>query len=113
LDRRRLLEACEMTMQRLATEPDFAHPSRYLFEHVRTCFPMAELDWVRRTIDLHIDLARQVLAETPELQPRECAAFSRQGRPCRRTPLEASNYCPSHRHLELLSEPEPALSDGA
>jgi hypothetical protein len=100
--RTRLLDACEMTVRRVEAEPDFARPERYLFEQVRTYFPFAEQPVVRKLIDIHMDLARQLREQMPP-ERSECAAFTRQGTPCRREPRPGSEYCPSHRHLEALA----------
>jgi hypothetical protein len=98
-----LLDACEMTMQRVEREPDFAKPGRFLFEEVRNCFRLADQPTVRRLIDIHISVALQLREQLPP-EHRECAAFTRQGVPCRREPVPGSEYCPSHRHLELPME---------
>ena len=40
--RQRLLYACEGTMNRLATDPDyFAHPTRSLFRDIQPLFPIS------------------------------------------------------------------------
>ncbi len=100
-DRQRILDACETTMHRLVTEPHFARPDRFLFEEIRSNYPLNEQLWIRRTIECNIDLARQLLARLPA-PTRECAAFTRDGAPCRREPIDGREYCPSHRHLEVL-----------
>jgi hypothetical protein len=97
----RILDACETTMRRIETEPDFAHPSRFLFEEVRTCLPIGEQEWARRLIEVHVIVARELQRRLPP-DTRECAAFTRAGTPCQREPSEGSNYCPSHRHLEVM-----------
>ena len=102
-DRQRILDACETTMHRLVSEPDFARPERFLFEEIRCNYPLDEQLWIRRTIECNIDLARQLLARLPAPK-RECAAFTRNGTPCRRAPVDGREYCPSHRHLEVLEE---------
>jgi hypothetical protein len=90
-----------MTMRRIETEPDFAHPSRFLFEEVRACLPIGEQEWARRLIEVHVGVARELKRRLPP-DTRECAAFTRAGTPCQREPSEGSSYCPSHRHLEAL-----------
>lgn len=96
----RLLDGCELTMRRIETEPDFAQPGRFLFQQVCFLFPVHELLWVRKTIDLHVDLARRVVEQTA-VASRPCSAYSRAGVPCRREPVNGSDYCPSHRHLAI------------
>lgn len=104
--RQRLLEACEATMKRLATDPDyFAHPARFLFGEVRTLFRLEDLLRVRLLIDLDIASAQTVLERHRALRPRTCAALNRGGEPCRRDAVEGGRYCPSHRHLEETPAP--------
>jgi hypothetical protein len=103
-ERQRILDACEMTMHRLVTEPHFAKPARFLFEEIRASYPLDEQLWVRRTVEAHIAIARQIVARMPARR-RECAAFTRAGTPCQREPVPDSEYCPSHKHLDLI---EPA-----
>ena len=96
----RLLDECELTMRRIETEPDFAQPGRFLFQQVRFLFPVHELLWVRKTIELHVGFARRVVEQTV-VAPRPCSAYSRAGAPCQREPVNGGDYCPSHRHLAL------------
>ena len=104
-DRQRLLDACEATLHRLATDPDyFAKPERFLFSEVRPMFGLGEQLRVRLIIDVEIATARRALESLRPLEHRSCAAFTRTGDPCRREPNDASRYCPSHRHLEELFE---------
>ncbi len=91
-------------MRRLETEPDIARPARYLFEEIRNCFPIGEQLWVRRVVDFHVAIARQLLATLSPPEGRECAAFTRRGTPCQREPRPGNDYCPSHRHLEDVLE---------
>jgi hypothetical protein len=97
-----------MTRRRLANEPDFAHPARFLFEEIRVHFPLAEQLWVRRTVEVHIAVAQQLIAQIPRTE-RPCPSFTRSGTPCQREPAPGSDYCPSHRHLEQLDEREQAV----
>ena len=106
-DRQRLLDACEATMTRLATDPDyFAKPERFLFCEVRPLFGLSEQLRVRLIIDLEIATARRALESLRALERRNCSAFTRSGSPCRREPADNSRYCPSHRHLEEIFEGE-------
>ena len=105
-NRIRILDACERTLRRMEAEPDFADPARYLFEEVRVCLPVSGQGWARRLIDFHVAAAQRLIAEMP--RERQCAAFTRQGTPCEREPVEGGEFCPSHRHLEHIREtPEP------
>jgi len=106
-DRQRLLDSCEATMTRLATDPEyFANPEKSLFTDVRPLFGICEQLQVRLIIDLEIAGARQALESLRALERRNCAAFTRNGEACRRDPSDDSRYCPSHRHLEEIFEGE-------
>jgi hypothetical protein len=105
-DRQQLLDACEATMTRLATDPDyFAKPERFLFSEVRPLFALGDQLRVRLIIDLDVATARRALESIRELERRDCAAFTRSGHQCRRDPSEGSRYCPSHRHLDEALTP--------
>jgi hypothetical protein len=102
-NRKRVLDACETTMARLEGEPDLADPTRFLFGQVRTCFSIGQQAHVRHVIALHVELAREAIAlQAPEHRP--CSAFTRQGTPCQREARPESRFCPSHKHLDLISE---------
>jgi hypothetical protein len=104
--RQRLLDACEMTMKRLATDPDyFANPEKYLFSEVRPLFTIGDQLQVRLIIDLEMGIFKVALARQRELERQDCAAFTRSGDPCRREPLPGGRYCPSHRHLAESDHP--------
>jgi hypothetical protein len=107
IDQRRLrvLDACERTMCRLETEPDFAHPARFLFEEIRACLPITEQGAARKLIDFHIEVARDLLQQMPR-ERRRCQAFTRKGTPCDRDPVNDEDFCPSHRHLVHMAERE-------
>jgi hypothetical protein len=102
----RILDACETTMQRLATDRRyFARPARSLFGELRTYFPINEQLRVFRVVERNVRLALDYLERVPpeELMlegDRECRAHTRKGTPCRREPLPGRDYCPSHKHLE-------------
>ena len=99
--RQRLLDGCEATMKRLATDPEyFANPEKFLFSEIRPLFGISEQLQVRLIIDLELGIFKVVLARQSDLIRRDCAAFTRSGAQCRREPLEGRRYCPSHRHLE-------------
>ena len=102
--RRRVLEACEETIERLAREPRFfARPSRSLFEEIRHYFPITQQARVFYAIDRTITLARAFIQRELERNSAElarCRATTRKGKPCQRTPLPEREYCPSHSHLE-------------
>jgi hypothetical protein len=100
----RVLEACERTMRRIEREPHFAHPDRYLFGEIRSYFPVSEQAWVRKLVEFHVDVARELAARLRLAEQRSCAALTRQGAPCQRDPLPGSEFCPSHRHLEEFEE---------
>lgn len=112
----RVLQACELTMERLATDRRyFSDPARSLFHDIRVYFPMDRQFKVLKVIERNMDLALQYLTMQTEAgigfdgNPLRCRATTRKGKPCQRVPLPSSQYCPSHQHLE---EPirRPALS---
>jgi len=102
--RRRVLEACEETVERLAREPRFfARPARSLFEEIRHLFPITQQARVYYAIDRTIGLARAFIQRELERSNdglARCRATTRKGKPCQRTPLPDREYCPSHQHLE-------------
>jgi hypothetical protein len=106
-NRQRVLDACEATIRRLASDRRyFAKPTRTLFNDVRFYFPFSEQERVYKVIDRNITLAIEFLDRLPEGAmaldgvPHECRAHTRKGTPCQRTPLPGRDYCPSHKHLE-------------
>jgi hypothetical protein len=108
-DRQRLLEACESTLTRLATDPDyFAHPERFLFREVRTMFGFREQQRVCRIITTRLSMARAKIEAERALMRRDCDAFTRSGSRCQREAVEGGKYCPSHRHLNPVAEPAVA-----
>ena len=87
--RRRLLEACEATVHRLATDRFyFARPARTLFREIRWCFPVAAQPRVYSIIDEQLNVLAERFAEDPELvfaltgHRKSCRAWARKGRPC-------------------------------
>ena len=103
--RQTLLDACEMTMLRLATDREyFARPDRFLFSSIRTLFPIHAQLRVRRTIDRHLAVATTILEQEAARMPRACPATTRRGEPCRRLPVGEARYCPSHTHLDCEME---------
>jgi hypothetical protein len=102
--RRRVLVACEATVERLAREPRyFTKPARSLFDEIRYCFPIAQHARVYYSIDRALTLAREFIRAEIERNSdslSRCRATTRKGKPCQRTPLPEREYCPSHQHLE-------------
>jgi hypothetical protein len=105
-NQQRVLDSCEGAIRRLTTDRRyFARPARSLFNEVRVHFAMSDQLRVWRVIERNINLALEFLARLPDGvgldgQPRQCQAHTRRGTPCRREPLPARDYCPSHKHLE-------------
>ncbi len=103
---RRVLAACERTLERLAKDPRyFARPSRSLFADVRCHFAPQDQLAVYEAIDEHIGAALDFLREEAErgsgtANLLRCRATTRKGKACQRMPLPLSRYCPSHRHLQ-------------
>jgi hypothetical protein len=103
--RHELLEACEATIKRLATDHRyFAKPAKTLFTDVRDHFTLSEQVRVYMVIERYIDTAVEYVESLPEGalngEPRHCPASTRKGTPCQREPRPGLEYCPSHRHLE-------------
>jgi len=103
--RRRVLQCCEATIERLARDPQyFAKPSQSLFCEIRHLFSISDQVRVYRSIDRHIGAAvvhiLDELERAGEGQAHQCKATTRKGKPCQRTPLPDREYCPSHQHLE-------------
>jgi hypothetical protein len=113
--RQDLLEACEHTMQRLATDRRyFARPARKLFDQVRIHFPISEQLYVYKVIERHVSLAIDFIDSLPPDVclygiPRQCRASTRKGTACQRHPLPGMDYCPSHKHLEEPIEERAAV----
>ena len=104
--RRAVLEACEETMERLASDPHyFANPDRTLFQDIRRYFPItsqAHVAWcVTKVVTAACDfIQEQIEAGAFDGGVARCRATTRKGKPCQRTPLPERDYCPSHQHLE-------------
>ena len=108
--RRKVLEACETTIQRLVCDRRyFARPTKTLFSEVREHFTLAEQVRVYMVIERHIGMVEEFLDSLPpdvrlDGQQRDCLASTRRGTPCQREPLPGRDYCPSHKHLEETIE---------
>src|SRR3954469_19140272 len=104
--RRTVLEECELTMSRLAADPQyFARPDRALFQDIRRYFPItaqAQVAWaVREGVGAAIAFVEEQLeAGVLDGGAARCRATTRKGKPCQRTPLADRDYCPSHQHLQ-------------
>jgi hypothetical protein len=104
--RRSVLEACESTMERLATDPHyFAKPDRALFQDIRRYFPITHQAQVAWAVNKGVGAAASFIDEQIESGALDggvarCRATTRKGKPCQRTPLPEREYCPSHQHLE-------------
>ena len=106
-NRARLLEACERTVERLATDRHyFARPARTLFNDVRAYFPISKQMRAYRVIERHMALATEYVDRAAQAGitldgvPLCCHATTRKGGACQRTPVPGSLYCPSHQHLD-------------
>jgi hypothetical protein len=103
--RQTLLDACETTMLRLATDRAyFARPDRFLFSSIRLLYPIHAQRRVRRMVDRDLAVAAAILEQQAAKLPRACPATTRRGEPCRREPRGDAGYCPSHAHLECELE---------
>jgi hypothetical protein len=110
-NRELVLHECEAAIERLMTDRRyFAKPARTLFCDVRPYFSINDLSRVFTIIDRNMQVAEDFLTRVPDYAfdsngvPRRCQAMTRKGRPCQRQPLPASEYCPSHQHLEETFE---------
>jgi hypothetical protein len=110
-NRELVLRECEEAITRLMTDRRyFARPSRTLFNNLRPYFAMGDLPRVYFVIDRNISFALDFLKREPNYAfdttgvERCCQAMTRKGQPCQRQPLPASEYCPSHQHLEETFE---------
>jgi hypothetical protein len=108
--RRHLLEATEATLTRMGTDRQyFARPERSLFGEVRNRFHLSDQVRVHMVIERYLSVAGSFIDALPvhltyDGQTRECAATTRRGTQCAREPRPNSEYCPSHRHLDLEFE---------
>ncbi|MBA3329684.1 MAG: hypothetical protein H0T39_02215 [Actinobacteria bacterium] len=104
--RRAVLDACETTMERLASDPlYFSKPDRALFQDIRRYFPITAQAQVAWTVQESVAAAVAFIEEQIESGALDggvarCRATTRKGKPCQRTPLPERDYCPSHQHLE-------------
>ena len=104
--RRQVLEACEQTMERLASDPlYFAKPDRALFQDIRRYFPItcqAQVSWaVSEGVTAAVAfIESQIEAGAFDGGVARFRATTLKGKPCQRTPLPERDYCPSHQHLE-------------
>jgi len=104
--RRDVLEACQQTMERLASDPlYFARPDRALFQDIRRYFPITAQAQVAWAVENGVKAAVTFIEEQIESGLLDggvarCRATTRKGKPCQRTPLPERDYCPSHQHLE-------------
>jgi hypothetical protein len=109
-EKQELLEACEATFARLASDyRHFAHPTETLFREVRDHFPLRDQIRVYIVIQRSVEAAIAYIESLPkgitaDGRARQCAASTRQGTPCRRQPRPGREFCPSHSHLEELFE---------
>ena len=108
-----LLQACESSIERLATDRHyFAHPARTLFSDIRCYFPVCRQEQVFLVVERYMALADEFVAALPRTgvdahgNPRRCRAVTRKGTACQRTPLAANGYCPSHQHLAETEDRE-------
>ena len=108
--RRAVLEHCETTMSRLATDPlYFAKPDRALFQDIRRYFPITAQAQVAWAVHEGVGAACSFIEEQIEAGALDggvarCRATTRKGKPCQRTPLPDRDYCPSHQHLEASTK---------
>jgi hypothetical protein len=106
--RRRVLSACEGTMERLAKDSRyFADPAKSLFADIRYYYPIGEQERVYHVVKSYVAAALVFLEKEQERAVTEgamlrCRAQTRKGKACQRTPLPDSHFCPSHQHLASI-----------
>jgi hypothetical protein len=112
--RRRLVEACDRAMTRVAEDPEVADRlRRTLFRDIRYFFDLGEQERVWRTVSRALAIAgqrvRQAHEQGRDLDRRElwCRATTRAGTRCTRRAY-SGKYCPSHRQLEDTERTEAA-----
>ena len=98
--RRAVLEACEETMERLASDPHyFANPDKSLFQDIRRYFPItqqAQVAWaVQEGVGAAVAFVQtQIEAGAFDGGVARCRATTRKGKPCQRTPLPGARLLP-------------------
>jgi len=106
--RRRVLMACEATMERLAKDSRyFADPAKSLFADIRYYYPIREQERLMHVVKSYVEAALLFLEKEQERAVTEgamlrCRAQTRKGKACQRTPLPESQFCPSHQHLASI-----------
>ncbi|HZJ28492.1 MAG TPA: hypothetical protein VFD37_00720, partial [Solirubrobacterales bacterium] len=96
--RQELLRSCETTISRLVLDRRyFRNPPRSLFDQVRHLFSIDDQFRVRLVIERNLGFAATYLDRMPAEQsamlgPHHCRALTRQGTPCRRSPLPQHEY---------------------
>jgi hypothetical protein len=106
--RRQVLNTCEQTMERLAKDSRyFANPAKSLFNDIRYYYPIQMQERVYHVVESYIASALEFMEKEAERAVTEgamlrCRAQTRKGKPCQRTPLPESNFCPSHQHLASI-----------
>ncbi len=107
--------AIDRATARLAADRQlFRRPQRTLFQDIRFCFPLGRqahvwalvAAWVPK-VDAELD-ARRSRGLDAAGNPLRCPVFTRRGTPCERAPLPRNGHCPSHQHLAVDHELQPA-----
>src|SRR4051795_11554404 len=97
--RRAVLETCEETMERLASDPHyFANPDKSLFQDIRRYFPITHQAQVAWAVQEGVAAAaafieNQIEAGAFDGGLARCRAPRRKGNACQRTPLPEREYC--------------------
>jgi hypothetical protein len=105
-DRRRVLRACESTVERLVNDRHyFAKPSQTLFSEIRWSFPLPAQRRVYAVIDRHLRETRAYLESSNSAMLEltgtipTCRATTRRSGLCSHTPDPRTGYCRWHSHL--------------
>jgi hypothetical protein len=103
-ERLRLLGACEYAIQRLVDTPESGRcVRRWLYREVQEAYALEDRPTLWATLRGMIDRAAELIEETQLEQVQLCSALTRSGTPCQREARSGSEFCPSHRHLELVA----------
>jgi hypothetical protein len=116
--RRQVLDACEQTMERLATDPlYFAKPERALFQDIRRYFPItaqAQVAWaVSEGVSAAARSSNRRSRQVPSTAVSRGAARRRaRASPCQRTPAARPRLLPVRTSISRRGHASP-LGSGA
>ena len=102
--RRRVLEASQATVERLASDPRYfpSPPAVSSSRSAATSRSLSRRACSTRSSAWSASPGASIQVELDRLNEANarCRATTRKGKACQRTPLPGREYCPSHSHLE-------------